>query len=61
MECIIKEAYSLSTKYDTILILEINSEPNEEAMKNFCQINNLKNLMNEPAYGNGNRNKCWKG
>ena len=41
LECISKEMYSLSTKYDTILILEINSEPNEKAMKNFCQIHNL--------------------
>ena len=37
---------SSSSKYDKFLLLDdLNSEPTEEAMKSFCQMHNLKNLL----------------
>lgn len=45
-----KEIDSLSTKYDNVIILvDLNSETTEEVMTTFCQIHNLKILMNEPT------------
>ena len=45
-----KEIDSLSTKYDNVIILvDLNSETTEEVMTTFCQIHNLKILINEPT------------
>ena len=42
LEYISKEIDSHSSKYDNFLLLDdFNSEPTEEAMKNFCQIYNV--------------------
>ena len=60
LECISKEIDSHSSKYDNFLLLgDFNSEPTEEAMKSFCQIYNLKNLLNKPTcYKNPTNPSC---
>ena len=60
LECISKEIDSHSSKYDNFLLLgDFNSEPTEEAMKSFCQIYNLKNLLRKPTcYKNPTNPSC---
>ena len=60
LECISKEIDSHSSKYDNFLLLgDFNSEPTEEAMKSFCQIYNLKNLLSKPTcYKNPTNPSC---
>ena len=41
---------SLSSKYDNIVLIgDFNCEPKEEYLSTFCEIHNLKNLINEPT------------
>lgn len=48
LEYISKQIDSRSSKYNNFLLIDtLNSEPTEESMKSFCQINNLKNLLDE--------------
>ena len=48
LEYISKVINSHSSKYDNFLLLgDFNSEPTEEAIKRFCQIRNLKNLLDK--------------
>ena len=60
LKCISKEIDSHSSKYDNFFLLgDFNSEPSEEAMKNFCQIYNFKNLLDKPTcYKNPTNPSC---
>ena len=60
LECISTELDSHSSKCDNFLLLgDFNSEPTEEAMKSFCQIYNLKNLLSKPTcYKNPTNPSC---
>lgn len=60
LEFIIKEIDSYSTRYDNIPILEnFKSKPTEGAVTTFCQIHNLKILINErTCYKNPNNTTC---
>ena len=45
-----KEIDSHSSKYDNFHLLgNFDSKPTEKAMKSFCQIHNLKNLLDKPT------------
>ena len=48
------------SKYVNFFLLgDFNSEPAEEAMKNFCQIHNFKNLLDKPTcYKNHTNPSC---
>ena len=46
LEYISKEIDSHSPK-NFLLIVDVNSEPTEEAMKSFCQIHNFKKLLDK--------------
>ena len=51
LELICKEIDSHLWKYYTfLLIADCNSEATEEVMKNFYQIQDLKNLSNKPTF-----------
>ena len=40
-----------SGKYDNILLVgDLNSEPSEKSMSEFCQVYNLNNINNKPTY-----------
>ena len=60
LEYISTEIESHSSKYDNFLLLDdFNSEPTEEAMKSFCEIYILKNLLNKYAcYKNPTNPSC---
>ena len=60
LEYISNEIESHSSKYDNFLLLDdFNSEPTEEAMKSFCEIYILKNLLNKYAcYKNPTNPSC---
>ena len=37
----------MSSKFDNYLLIDFNSEPNEPAISNFCEIYNTKNIIKE--------------
>ena len=60
LEYISKEIDSHLSKYDNFILLgDLNSQLTEEAMKKFCQIYNLKNLLDKPTcYKNPTHLSC---